>query len=91
MSARLYQGAGAELKAEREVHSRGSAAQRVTRKVLNLAVEFHVCQPRFQVFCQYLSKNAENSEICAKRGFLGALDTKQLRCYYQVVACLEYG
>ena len=60
LSARLYQGAGAELEAEREVHSRGSAAQRVTRKVSNLVIEFHVCQPRFQVFCQYLSKNAEN-------------------------------
>ena len=53
-------GAGAELEAEREVHSRGSAAKRVTRKVSNLVTEFHVCQPRFQVFCQYLSKNTEN-------------------------------
>ena len=62
-------GAGAEPEAEREVQSRGSGAERVNREVSILFVEFHECQQRFQVFCQYLCKYTKN--LILRRSILG--------------------
>ena len=59
-SAQLYQGIGAKPEADREVHSRGLMAQRVTREVSILFIKFHECQPWFHFLWPYLGKNTEN-------------------------------
>ena len=59
-NARLYQGIGAKPEADREVHSRGLMAQRVTREVSILFIKFHECQPWFHFLWPYLGKNTEN-------------------------------
>ena len=59
-NARLYQGIGAKPEADREVHSRGLMAQRVTREVSILFIKFHECQPWFHFLWPYLGKNIEN-------------------------------
>ena len=59
-SARLYQRTGAKPEVDREVHSRGLMAQRVTREVSILFIKFHECQAWFHFLWPYVGKNTEN-------------------------------